>query len=224
MNESPNLKSEWVELIRSFPEESSTLDILSTCINTFGDADMGLSFSDWGQIVSQCVERKSVVSEPNNFYIYRSSTDPIVMKYREWFSNMTVSNRLGKKAPHKYVLLISIFELIGLGVITSNRFGSIFEIEKCFLDNWESRVPCDLPFKPNYTLPFWHMKSEPFWTLYDKIGNRITNQYTKTIVSVKKQRSELIAEIPEELYEKVKEEASRNYLIKHLVMCMEKGF
>ena len=48
--------SEWQQLIDSFPKGRSTLEIVAACINKFGDAGKGLTFSDWGRIVRQYLE------------------------------------------------------------------------------------------------------------------------------------------------------------------------
>ena len=77
MVEGVDIKVEWEELIDSFSEDASTLQILSACINKFGDGGCGLSFSDWGAIVRNHLEEKELQSESfwDNFEYADSSDD-----------------------------------------------------------------------------------------------------------------------------------------------------
>jgi putative restriction endonuclease len=159
----------------------------------------------------------------------KSDIQPINANYKtieafmKIFTNLKVSCRMGKKAPHKYILLISVFNLIGCGIIKSRRFGSSIEIEKEFMRNWNLYVPSDIPFNAIYTTPFWHMMSEPFWILYDKNGDYITNQWKNSITSIKKQRKEITAEITEELFELIQNNSTRELFISHLINCINLG-
>ena len=74
MGSNLHVDSEWQQLIDSFPEGSSTLEIVATCINKFGDGGKGLTFSDWGRIVRQYLECKTlVITEPTHTVYYTTS-------------------------------------------------------------------------------------------------------------------------------------------------------
>ena len=77
------------------------------------------------------------------------------------FDKLVVSHRNGLKAPHKYILLISVFSLIGKGDICSNKFGSTKEIEEEFNRTWNHLVPKDTPFNSMYILlsGIWHQNN-----------------------------------------------------------------
>lgn len=151
----------------------------------------------------------------------RSKEDSIITeKYIHHFNNLKVSNHMGRKAPHKYVLLISIFKLIGKRIINTNIINSSNVVETEFMINWNQYVPINTPFKPNYAIPFWYMKSEPFWKLYYANGELITNQW-KSIINPAKQRKEIIAELNIELFDIIREEEYREILISHLISLIK---
>ena len=77
MIEGVDIEVEWEELIDSFSEDASTLQILSACIDKFGDGGCGLSFSDWGKIVRDQLEQREIESESfwDNFDYADTSSD-----------------------------------------------------------------------------------------------------------------------------------------------------
>lgn len=66
--------SEWQQLIDSFPEGGSTLEIVAACINKFGDGGKGLTFSDWGRIVRQYLEYGALVKTEPTHTVYLQTT------------------------------------------------------------------------------------------------------------------------------------------------------
>jgi putative restriction endonuclease len=74
-------------------------------------------------------------------------------------------------APHKPILLLSIFELIRKGDISSNQIEITPELVLEFKSNWSKLVVTQ--HSPNFSLPFFHMRSEPFWRLITNIGMNI---------------------------------------------------
>lgn len=244
-----HVDSEWRQLIDSFPEGSSTLEIVATCINKFGDGGKGLTFSDWGRIVRQYLECKTLVrTEPTHTVYYTTSQasnlqdsiynylknspyskaadiafalevsrkevnsllyqmlkdeccsvnssyqwciiekEPItcvhdysaeyligsfeniildreVARYAEMFANLSVYCRLGRKAPHKAIMLLSVIDLISTRQIRTNKIEFSKLLEDCFARNWEKHVGVSSLFHPKAGTPFLHMNSEPFWRL-----------------------------------------------------------
>lgn len=86
--------------IKSFPKETSILEIVAACMNKYGDLGQGLSFSDWGKIVrtyisqSSSEDDKSVKSEGSP---YIDSPESFV---REPSSESSMSPGLNK--PQKF--------------------------------------------------------------------------------------------------------------------------
>ncbi|BCG65741.1 MAG: putative restriction endonuclease [Methyloprofundus sp.] len=71
-------------------------------------------------------------------------------------------------APHKPILLLSLIQLIESGHINSNRIYLSPELVSLFKTNWGYLVETD--HQMLFPLPFYHMKSEPFWRLKSNIG------------------------------------------------------
>ncbi len=71
-------------------------------------------------------------------------------------------------APHKPILLLAITNLIERSEINSNLITVSPELVLEFKDLWSKLVIT--PHLANFALPFFHMKSEPFWKLVSKRG------------------------------------------------------
>lgn len=99
--------------------------------------------------------------------------------YTHLFQNLNVNKQKGKCAPHKAVMLISVMELIGEGVINSNQIEFSEELEGRFKRNWQRYVGESDVFKPNAGTSFWHLRSEPFWTLIPFVGGEDTLESLK---------------------------------------------
>lgn len=84
-----------------------------------------------------------------------------------FFSKLRRDSKYGG-APHKPVLLLAILELIRKGEIRANRIAITPELVLEFKSIWSRLVVT--PHIPNFALPFYHMKSEPFWTLVTYSG------------------------------------------------------
>lgn len=100
-------------------------------------------------------------------------------------------------APHKPFLLLSILDLIAQGKITRNLIEPTFELAETFAGYWQRVMP--LCSSGNMAYPFYHMESEPFWTL---VPNQGVKQATGKVVSSMKRVRELYlgAELDEELF------------------------
>lgn len=138
-------------------------------------------------------------------------------KYESLFRCLNVSKKGEKRAPHKYILLISVAHLIEKGKICSNRIESSLDLEKEFHSTWERYVPKDTDYKCAHTYPFWHMMSEPFWRLYLNPGILITRKWEDSITSPIRQRREIYAEIDDELASLFRNDIYRRHLISVLI-------
>jgi putative restriction endonuclease len=86
--------------------------------------------------------------------------------YRRKFIKLKRGNVAGvsEKAPHKPVLLLAVLAEIEAGSIIGNRIYITPELVARFRDVW-SRVVRNPSFKPDFFLPFYHLKGEGFWHL-----------------------------------------------------------
>ncbi len=87
-------------------------------------------------------------------------------------SKLKVDRSKGAPAPHKAILLISVIQLIDNGFIIDNNIGITPELVARFKDNWRLLV-IDDRFNPNFSLPFYHLKSDKFWKLKTILGKEI---------------------------------------------------
>ena len=128
-------------------------------------------------------------------------------KYLEYFSSLRTAQKLGKPAPHKAILLLSVMELVESGVIKSNRIELTERLEQAFLKLWKRYIGTSLVFQPKIATPFWHLQNEPFWTLYMNDGTdlrMVTSPY-----SVKRLRENTHAVMDPELFALMQDEDSR---------------
>lgn len=83
--------------------------------------------------------------------------------YIKYLTKLNRATNNGIKAPHKPILLLSILQLVRKGEITSNRIFITPELVLAFKSNWNTLVISNNIC--NFALPFFHLKSEPFWHL-----------------------------------------------------------
>jgi putative restriction endonuclease len=103
-------------------------------------------------------------------------------KYIHKFSKIRVDRSKGTPAPHKPILLLSIIEGINKGDIRGNRIYITPELVATFKDYWHQLV-VDIKFTPNFSLPFYHLKSDGFWHLTTLLGREITLTSSNSIKS-----------------------------------------
>lgn len=77
-----------------------------------------------------------------------------------------------ERAPHKVVLLLAVMEEIEAGNISENRIYITDELVARFRDVWSRHVSA-VVFKPDFTLPFFHLHRERFWHLQTVPGREI---------------------------------------------------
>jgi putative restriction endonuclease len=93
--------------------------------------------------------------------------DSILDKYILLLQSLRIDNAHGD-APHKPVLLLSLLELVLSGFYPDNKIRVTPELVRTFKSTWESLVTTR--HHCNMALPFYHLKSEPFWELIPKSG------------------------------------------------------
>lgn len=131
----------------------------------------------------------------------------VLIDYLQCFTSLRTAHKLGKPAPHKAILLLSVIELIESGVIKSNRIELTERLEQTFLKLWKRYIGTSLVFQPKIATPFWHLQNEPFWALYMNDGTdlrMVTSPY-----SVKRLRENTYAIMDPELFALMQDGDSR---------------
>ncbi len=103
-------------------------------------------------------------------------------------------------APHKPILLLAILKSVESKVITSNRIYITPELIMNFRELWSKLVTTQ--HQLNFALPFFHMRTEPFWRLENKPGNFIPLTSSHSIKSLGSLNENIqYAEIDQELWD-----------------------
>jgi len=92
--------------------------------------------------------------------------------YRSTFLHLRRDKKASKgAAPHKPILLLSILDCFDHNLIESNRIYITPELIGFFKANWSQFVRTE--HEARFSLPFFHMQSEPFWKLTPNDGCEI---------------------------------------------------
>lgn len=138
-------------------------------------------------------------------------TEEKISKYSKQFRSLNRGYNKGLgRAPHKPVLLLTVLQLIKKGIIESNRIFITPDLLLQFRLTWEQIV--DTGHVPNFALPFFHLRSEPFWFLISKAGKNISLTTSKSIKSFKNLKETIaFAEIDRELFLLLQDPLSQLY-------------
>lgn len=90
--------------------------------------------------------------------------------YCSRFDNLRRDHKNGG-APHKPILLISVIQAYQKGLFKTNEIFIVPELVGLFKSNWNVLVETN--HQCLFTLPFYHMSSEPFWELVPNLGCEI---------------------------------------------------
>ena len=91
----------------------------------------------------------------------------LIDKYCRFFDKLKRAYQNGG-APHKPILLLAILKSVESKVITSNRIFITPELIMNFRELWSKLATTK--HQMNFALPFFHMRSEPFWKIINKPG------------------------------------------------------
>ena len=83
------------------------------------------------------------------------------------FTHLRRDNKNGG-APHKPILLLSIIRLFEEEIIKNNQIFILPELVGSFKSNWTRLVYTN--HHSIFAMPFYHMRSEPFWKLVPNVG------------------------------------------------------
>jgi putative restriction endonuclease len=119
-------------------------------------------------------------------------------------------------APHKPILLLSIISLIRKSEITSNRIEITPGLVLEFKSIWELLVVSH--HTANFSLPFFHMRSEPFWRLVTKAGMIIPVTSSNSIKSLGTLKDSIaFAEVDKDLFDLLIDSVSSSILEEKLL-------
>lgn len=141
----------------------------------------------------------------------------ILSKYIKAFKSLNRGFNKGLgRAPHKPILLLSVIQQIEKGNINSNRIFITPDLLLSFNNIWDMLV--DTKHIPNFALPFFHMRSEPFWFLVTKPSIKLKITKSKSIKSFKSLNESIaFAEIDKALFTLLLEPISRAFFIENLL-------
>lgn len=135
--------------------------------------------------------------------------------YADKFRNIRV-DKIHGLAPHKPILLLTIFEFFAKDKIKKNRIYLTSQLNQAFLKNWSYLGSPS--HNPDISRPFFHMKSGKFWHFipnpgYEKVlSSKIK---LKTLAEVK--RVIKYAYLDEDLFDFLRDIKYRNGLLAVLV-------
>lgn len=139
--------------------------------------------------------------------------------YADCFSSLHTAMKLGKPAPHKALLLLSVIDLVERGIITDNHIELSDVLVKTFKANAKKFYANSPIFTPEITKPYFHIQHEPFWRLVTSsdcietsLAAENTSKYgrSKPKYSIKGLRKQFsYAQIDNELLELLKDEDAR---------------
>jgi putative restriction endonuclease len=131
-------------------------------------------------------------------------------KYLFQFSKLKRSATNGG-APHKPILLLTILTFVRNGKIVNNRIEITHDLVLEFKSIWSVLVVSQ--HSANFSLPFFHMRSEPFWRLVTKAGMIIPVTSSKSVKSLGSLKDSIaFAEIDKDLFDLMLNSESRSIL------------
>lgn len=133
-------------------------------------------------------------------------------KYAIKFNKLRVDRSKGKPAPHKAILLLAVIDGIEKNQISNNEIRITPELVAAFKDIWHKLVP-DGCFTPNFSLPFYHLKSDGFWFLKILLSRELILTTSHSIKSFAQLKQVIdYAYLDDDLYEFLLNEHTRQIL------------
>lgn len=133
-------------------------------------------------------------------------------EYTTLFSSLHTNKQKGMPAPHKAVLLLSVIDMIEAGVVRSNEIELSERLEQSFKSNWKKYIGRSVIFTPIIGTPFFHLHSEPFWSLVPFVGGEETIEMLRKVnpyATGTMRKNFRCARIDHELFELLQDEDAR---------------
>jgi len=131
--------------------------------------------------------------------------------FAKQFAQLNINRSGGHGSPHKMCMLMAVIDLIGSGLITENRIYFDARLKERFSYHFNRyRQAQD---RDNPHLPFFHLRSEPFWNHQIKPGQQERYQSFSTAGGSSTIDSHIAyAYLDESLFELLKNRFVREYL------------
>lgn len=141
----------------------------------------------------------------------------LLSRYVRKFGKLRVDRSKGEPAPHKAILLLSVIDSIQHYEITENKIYISPELVARFKDNWHKLVTTN-KFTSNFSLPFYHLKSEGFWFFKTLIGREILLTSSHSIKSFAHLKEVIdYAYLSDDLFQLISNQQSSN-ILKHTLL------
>lgn len=119
-------------------------------------------------------------------------------------------------APHKPVLLLSLIDQFETAELTDNRVFITPELIASFKSNWSKLVESE--HSMSFAMPFFHMRSEPFWKLVPNEGCEIWVESKSAMRRISNLQTAIrFAEIDESLARVLEKKEGRDAL-RHMLL------
>lgn len=139
----------------------------------------------------------------------------VLNKYITKLSKVRVDRTHGV-APHKPILLLSVFQLIENKTIKENKIYLTLELVALFRENWAKLVTTKHDCRITY--PFYYLKSDRFWHLKPKNNLIEVNSLGSLVKSFSKLNEAIdYASVDEELFHLLVDKLNCNILISNLL-------
>lgn len=139
----------------------------------------------------------------------------LLTKYLQKFKQLRVDRTHGI-APHKPILLLSVLQGFDSRSIVGERIYFTPELIASFKNNWNLLVKTNHDCRISY--PFYHLKSERFWTLIPKLGFNNINEMGSIVKSFARLSTAVeCAIIDDDLLQLMQDHGSNN-LLQHFIL------
>ena len=133
-------------------------------------------------------------------------------KYVLRFTRLRVDRSKGKPAPHKSILLLAVIDGVEKREIIDNQIRITPELVAAFKDFWHKLIH-NTQFTANFSLPFYHLKSDGFWHLQTCLGRELLLTSSHSIKSFAQLKQVIdFAFLDVELFELLRNEHTRQIL------------
>ena len=139
-----------------------------------------------------------------------------LLRYINKFKNLRTDRAHHGSAPHKPILLLSLIKAFQKGVIHDKRIYITPELVALFKTNWNLLVTSH--YYCQFALPFYHLKSDGFWSLIPKPGFENILQFKSSMRSFSNLNAAVdFAMIDDDLCNLLKNQKNRNILQQFLL-------
>jgi putative restriction endonuclease len=146
-----------------------------------------------------------------------------IAAFAKKLGRLRIDRSKGAPAPHKAVLLLSVVQSIEYGEVTDNRVYITAELVARFKDNWHAYVR-DNSFTPNFSLPFYHLKSDGFWHLRTLPGRELLLTSSHSIRSFRALKDAVAyAYFDEGVYALLQDQGNRDIIKQTLLIAYLNG-